>query len=128
MPNEFGELNTFAVLKCIIEPSNSSVISRWRVSNGTIITNRNPKERLAIDQGRIAGVNVEELGTILVVRNVSYRDAGFYICETTTTATTDASVSTGEGPQWPALAVTELQLNGKRNSKLIPASSHVICS
>ena len=100
LPEDVGQLNSFTFLLCNILPANASVISRWILPNGDVISDR--AGRFITAQGDTP----TGFSSLLVIQELSYRDAGYYTCEVVPTDECSCS--------FPPSATTEVQLLGKR--------------
>ena len=81
--------------------------TRWILPGGREIVNAS-RGRFVFSESQVSINNREVPGTVLIVRQLSYQDAGTYTCEGRSTA---SGVST---TQW-ATASFELQLNCEFN-------------
>ncbi len=110
LPDYDGRLNSFTFLTCIIEPKNASVVSRWLLPSGDIVSSRNASlsGRLVVNEGMLALSEGTVFGTVLVIQRVSYRDSGVYTCEV---REVDGEQCECDG-EWPAVTSAELQLQG----------------
>lgn len=96
LPEDVGQLNSFTFLLCNILPANASVISRWILPNGDVISDR--AGRFITAQGDTP----TGFSSLLVIQELSYRDAGYYTCEVVPTDECSCS--------FPPSATTEVQL------------------
>ena len=109
LPDYDGRLNSFTFLSCIIEPRNATVESRWLLPNGQIVTVRNASltKHLKVAEGEIGTLEGgSAFGSVLIVRQVSYEDAGVYTCEVKDLIDCECEV-------WPAVSSAELQFQGE---------------
>ena len=97
-----SSLNTSTSLFCGVTPDNLTIESRWRLPNRTIVT-QGATGRFSVDQEPSRG----EINVTLLIRQLSYRDAGVYTCEVMDQTIPVAS--------WIS-ATVKLRLNGKNIS------------
>lgn len=115
LPDYDGRLNSFTFLTCIIEPRNVSVDVRWLLPSGDFVSSKstNRTGRLRVNEGELALSEGSMFGSVLVIKNVSYRDSGLYTCEV---REVNGEQCGCEG-QWPAVTSVELRFQGKCNIK-----------
>ena len=105
VPSQTNTLLPGLPLSCGLEPDtlepNVNYTTRWIVPGGQIINST--EERFLFSESMVSIDGRQLPGTILVVINIFYQDAGTYICEGRSTAP-------GASIQW-ASANIEVQLN-----------------
>ena len=83
-------------------PPDFNYTTRWRLPGREIINSTRP-ERFVLSENLVSIGGRSIPGTVLVVLQISYQDAGMYTCE-------GRSTDPGASPQWAADSF-ELQLN-----------------
>lgn len=80
LPESNDRLNTFAMLTCYIQPQVSNV--RWITPDETSALSIQHNGQYIVNQGNIATISgVMKYGSILLIQDISYRNAGIYVCE-----------------------------------------------
>ena len=73
-------LPTHAGLACFITPDGSS--SRWITPDGVSVLMIRRQEHYIVSEGSLAIITGEMVyGSILIVQDLSYKNAGLYLCE-----------------------------------------------
>lgn len=83
IPSESNRLTDSTFLSCGVVPPDANFVTRWITPNGGILTssNTNNNSRLSVLEGSFE-LNQRNIdGTALILRNLSYQDAGMYRCE-----------------------------------------------
>ena len=107
LPDDDGDINSNTFLACFITPFRNETdnLTTWWILPGgsTLGATNNTIRRFAVTQGSISLDKGQTVyGTVLLVLNVSYADAGLYQCVVTTKESTASLAST----------TMELQLRG----------------
>ena len=80
LPESNDRLNSVAMLACYIQPQVTNV--RWITPDETSALSIHHNGQYIVTQGTIATISgVIKYGTILVIQDISYRNAGVYVCE-----------------------------------------------
>lgn len=80
LPEPGNQLYTFASLACYVEPQVTNV--RWITPDETNALSIQRSGQYIVSQGDIATISGElKYGSILIIQNISYKNAGIYVCE-----------------------------------------------
>ena len=96
-------LTHVVVLACGLTPTTLEYRTRWITPANEILVSTTGRHVVINEQVTVNGTQFP--GTAIAIEDLSYQDAGQYICEGQTTNTTDPSI-------WVSTTI-HLQLNGK---------------
>lgn len=103
LPASGNQVNTFATLVCFITPEEVSIPVRWIAPDGIGIERSSAKYITNIGSlGSIDGSS--KFGSLLIIRNISYKNAGTYLCEV---------MDERNCSEFPKFAMVELVLRSK---------------
>ena len=109
LPEAGKQLYPFAPLACYVQPQVSNV--RWITSDGTNVLSIQRSGQYFVSQGDIATISGEmKYGSILLIQNVSYKNAGVYVCE----AMDEENCS-----DFPKFSIVQLVLKSKCENRVI---------
>lgn len=100
LPEAGSQLYTYASLVCYIQPQVGNV--RWITPDETNVLSIQPSGQYFITQGDVATISGEnKYASILIIEDVSYKNAGFYLCE---------AMDEDDCSDFPKFAIIELVL------------------
>ena len=103
LPASGNQLITFATLVCYITPEEVSIPVRWIAPDGVSI--EGPSAQYITNIGSLGSIDGSpKFGSLLIIRDISYRNAGTYLCEV---------MDEGSCSEFPKFAMVELVLRSK---------------